>query len=142
MFWKHNFKIFRCNPNDPNFDLFKFLGKINLHISKLCEKNAANEVVNKIAEDFEKIVTATNSKELKRYIKNILPNYKKWKTNNQKKPIKVGKQSRTIYCFGCKNYSKNFRPQEVKMTNKVLREKSHCVVCRSNKSRFLKQKIN
>ena len=33
-----------------------------------------------------------------------------------------------------------FRPQEVKMTNKVLREKSNCVVCRSNQSRFLKQK--
>ena len=70
--------------SDPNFDLFKFLGKINLHISKLCEKNAANEVINKIAEDFEKIVTATNSKELKRYIKNILPNYKKLKAYNQK----------------------------------------------------------
>ena len=38
--------------------------------------------------------------------------------------------------FGCKDYTKNFRPQQVKMTNKVLREKSHCVVCRSNKSRF------
>ena len=24
--------------SDPNFDLFKFLGKINLHISKLREK--------------------------------------------------------------------------------------------------------
>ena len=82
MFWKYNFKIFRCNPNDPNFDLFKFVGKTNLHISKLCEKNAANEMINKIAEDFEKIVTATNSKELKRYIKNILPNYKKWKAYN------------------------------------------------------------
>ena len=23
MFKKHNFEIFRCNPNDPNFDLFK-----------------------------------------------------------------------------------------------------------------------
>ena len=34
----------------------------------------------------------------------------------------------------------NFRQQEVTMTNKVLREKSHCVVCRSNKSRFFKQK--
>ena len=22
MFKKHNFRIFRCNPNDPNFDLF------------------------------------------------------------------------------------------------------------------------
>ena len=28
------------------------------------------------------------------------------------------------------------------MTNKVLREKSNCVVCQSNKSRFLKQKHN
>ena len=58
------------------------------------------------------------------------------------KPIKIGKQSETTYCFGCKDYTKNFRPQEVKTTNKVLREKSHCVVCMSNKSRFLKQKIN
>ena len=78
MFKKHNFKIFRCNPNDPNFDLFKFLGKINLRTSKLREKNAANKVINKIAEDFEKIVAVTKLKELKRrYAKNILPNYKK-----------------------------------------------------------------
>ena len=58
------------------------------------------------------------------------------------KPIKIGKQSETTYCFGCKDYTKNFRPLEVKMRNKILREKSHCVVCWSNKSRFLKQKIN
>ena len=56
--------------------------------------------------------------------------------------MKIGKQSGTAYCFGCKDYTKNFRPQKVKMINKVLREKSHCVVCQSNKSRFLKQKIN
>ena len=58
------------------------------------------------------------------------------------KPIKIGKQSETAYCFGCKDCTKNFRPHELKMTNKVLKEKSHCVICRSNKSRFLKQKIN
>ena len=63
-------------------------------------------------------------------------------TQSKVKPIKIGKQSGTTYCFGCKDYIKNFRPQEVKMTNKVLGEKSHCVVSRSNKSRFLKQKIN
>ena len=34
------------------------------------------------------------------------------------------------YCLGCKDYTDNFKPQEVKMTNKVLREKSNCVVCR------------
>ena len=32
---------------------------------------------NKIAEDFEKIVAVTKSKELKRYAKNDLPSYKK-----------------------------------------------------------------
>ena len=44
------------------------------------------------------------------------------------KPIKIGKKPGTTYCFGCKGYMQNFRPQEVKMTNKVLREKFHCVV--------------
>ena len=58
------------------------------------------------------------------------------------KPLKIGKQLGITYCFGCKYYTKHFRPKKVKMTNKVLREKSHCVVCRSNKPRFLKQKIN
>ena len=48
------------------------------------EKKAVNEVINKIAEDFEKIVAVTKSKELKRYANNILPNYKKLLTNNQK----------------------------------------------------------
>ena len=63
-------------------------------------------------------------------------------TKSKIKPIKIGKQSGTKYCFGWKDYTKNFRPEKVKMTNKVLREKSHCIVCWSNKSRFLKQKIN
>ena len=48
-----------------NFDLFKFLGQINLYISKLREKNAANKVINKIAEDFKKIVAVIKLKELK-----------------------------------------------------------------------------
>ena len=33
------------------------------------------------------------------------------------------------YCLGCKDYTDNFKSQEVKMTNKALREKSNCVVC-------------
>ena len=63
-------------------------------------------------------------------------------TQSKIKLVKVGKQSETTYCFRCKDYTKNFRPQELKMSNKVLREKSHCVVYWSKKSRFLKQKIN
>ena len=56
------------------------------------------------------------------------------------KSIKTGKKLGTTYCLGCKDCTHNFRPQEVKMINKVFREKSNCIVCRSNKSRFLKQK--
>ena len=58
------------------------------------------------------------------------------------KPIKTGKKIGTTYCLGCIDYTDNFKPQKIKMTNKVLREKSNCVACWSTKSRFLKQKSN
>ena len=75
MFKKHNFKIFRCNPNDPEFDLFNF--EVNFYVSKLHEKNSVNGVISKITDDFKQIVAVTKLKKLKRYAKNILPNYKK-----------------------------------------------------------------
>ena len=61
-------------------------------------------------------------------------------TQSEIKPIKTGKKPGTTYCLGCKDFTHNFRLQEVKLTNKVLRRKSNCVVCRSDNSRFLKQK--
>ena len=85
MFKNHNFKIFWCNLNDPNFDFFKFVGKINLYISTLREETAVNGVIHKITKDFEKIVTVTKSKELKRYAKNILQS-----ENNLKQHIVLG----------------------------------------------------
>ena len=30
-------------------------------------------------------------------------------TQSKIKPIKAGEQSGTTYCFGCKDYTKNFR---------------------------------
>ena len=38
-------------------------------------------------------------------------------TKSKIKPIKIGKKSGTTYCFWCKDYTKNFRPEEVKMTS-------------------------
>ena len=84
-----------------------------MYVSKLHEKRTVNGVISKITDDFKKIVAVTKLKGLKRYAKNILPNYKKWNI----RPIKVGKQSGTTYCFGCKDYTKNFKPEKVKMTN-------------------------
>ena len=38
------------------------------------------------------------------------------------KLIKTGKKIGIMYCLGCKDYTDNFKPQEVKMTNKALIE--------------------
>ena len=59
-------------------------------------------------------------------------------TQSKIKPIKLAERLGATYCLGCKDHTYNFRPQEVNMINKVLREKSNCMVCRSNKSRFMK----
>ena len=53
-------------------------------------------------------------------------------TQSKIKPIKIGKQSGTTYCFGWKDYTQNFKPEKMKTTKKVLREKPECVVCLSN----------
>ena len=43
-------------------------------------------------------------------------------TKSEVKPIKIGKRPGTMCFFGCKDFTHNFRPQEVKMTNKVTRD--------------------
>ena len=63
-------------------------------------------------------------------------------TQSEIKPIKIEKRPGTTYCLGCKDFTHNFRPQEVKASNKVLREKSNCIVCQSGKLRFLKRNYN
>ena len=58
-----------------------------MYVSKLHEKNSVNKIISKITDDFKKIFAVTKLKELKRYAKNILPNYKKWKICNQKENL-------------------------------------------------------
>ena len=47
-------------------------------------------------------------------------------TQSKIKPTKTGKEIAATYCSGCKNYTHNFKLQEVKITNKVLRENQAC----------------
>ena len=42
-------------------------------------------------------------------------------TQSEIKAIKIGKRPGTTYCLGCRDCTHNFRPQEVKMTNRVLK---------------------
>ena len=43
-------------------------------------------------------------------------------TQSKIKSIKIGKQSGTTYCFGSKDCTHNFRPEKVKITNKMLKK--------------------
>ena len=49
-------------------------------------------------------------------------------TQSKVKPIRTGKEIGATYCLVCKDYTDNFKLQEVKISNKVLREKSICAV--------------
>ena len=46
------------------------------------------------------------------------------------------------YCLSCRKHSNNISLKKVIMKNKMIREKSSCVNCMIDKSRFLKQKHN
>ena len=44
------------------------------------------------------------------------------------------------YYLPCREHTDNIGSKRVSMTNKVIREKSRCAQCLSDKSRFMKQK--
>ena len=45
-----------------------------------------------------------------------------------------------MYCLACRKHTSNIASRKVPMTNKVIRDKSRCGECFSDKSRFLKEK--
>ena len=54
MFKNHSFKVFWCNPNNIEFDLFKFLGEIILYISNYAKKMLLMEWLIKLLKTLKK----------------------------------------------------------------------------------------
>ena len=46
------------------------------------------------------------------------------------------------YCLACRKHTNNIASSNATMGNKVIRSKSRCGECFSDKSRFVKQKHN
>ena len=46
------------------------------------------------------------------------------------------------YSLACREHTNNISSKTVTMTNKVIRNKSWCSECLSDKARFMKQKFN
>ena len=46
------------------------------------------------------------------------------------------------YCLACREHTGNISSKRITIKNKVIRGKSRCAECFSDKSRFMKQKHN
>ena len=138
MIESYGITIIRTNPDAADFDMNRLINQTYMQIIKSTKKPLTDDLSKRLLELGFESNHSIKSNCLKWIVKNILPLQKIKNTQSKIKPIKIGKRPGTTYCFGCKDYMQNFRPEKVKMTNKVLREKLHCVACRSNKSRFPK----
>ena len=112
----------------------------------LTEKSTKKSLIDDLSKRLLELKFTSNHSKKSKCLKWIVKKYCKI-TENEKHTIKnktdkAQKKPGTTYCLGCKDYTDNFKPQEEKMTNNVLREKSNCIVCRSSRSRFLKQQHN
>ena len=75
----------RINPDETDFNIFKELNKIHRCIKKSTKTSLIDSLSKRLLELELKQLNAIKSKCLKWIVRNILPNYRKWKTQNQKK---------------------------------------------------------
>ena len=91
MIESHGITIIRTNPDDADFDMNKLINEIHIQIIKSTKKTKVStkkSLIDDLSKRLLKLEFKSNhsikSKCLKWIVKNILPNYKKWKTHNQK----------------------------------------------------------
>ena len=119
--------IIRTNPDAADFDMNRLINQMYKNIIKSTKKrtkvSTKKSLINDLSKRLLELEIKSNysikSKCLKWVVKNILPITKNEKnTQSEKNPIKIGKRLGTTYCFGCKDFTHNFRPQEIKHNNK------------------------
>ena len=91
MIESHGITIIRTNPDDADFDMNKLINEIHMQIIKSTKKTKVStkkSLIDDLSKRLLKLEFKSNhsikSKCLKWIVKNILPNYKKRKTDNQK----------------------------------------------------------
>ena len=77
-------KFVRINPDAENYGIFVKIGKTQNHIIESTKKSLIDNLSKRLLELESKSNHSVKSKCLKWFVKNILPNYKKWKIRNQK----------------------------------------------------------
>ena len=88
MIENHEITLIRTNPDNPNFDIKNVIVQIRICIKEVIKKQTKKSLINNLSKRLLELEFKSNhsikSKCLKWVVKNILPNYKKWKTHNQK----------------------------------------------------------
>ena len=88
----HGITIIRTNPDSADFDINRLINQIYTHNIESTKKQTKVSTKKSLIDDLSKRLLelefksnhSIKSKCLKWVVKNILPNYKKWKTHNQK----------------------------------------------------------
>ena len=76
--------IIRTNPDAEDFDMNRLITLICTHIIKSTKKSLSGDFSKRLLELEFKSNHSIKSKCLKWIVKDILPNYKKWKRHNKK----------------------------------------------------------
>ena len=88
MIENHEITLIRTNPDNPNFDIKNVIVEIRICIKEVIKKQTKKSLINNLSKRLLELEFKSNhsikSKCLKWIVKNILPNYKKWKIHNQK----------------------------------------------------------
>ena len=74
----------RINPDEKNFNIFEEINKIHRHIKKSTKKSLIYDLSKTFLGLKFKLNYSIKSRCLKWIVKKILPDYKEWKTHNQK----------------------------------------------------------
>ena len=83
MIESHEITIIRTNPDASDFDMNRLINQIYTHI-KSTKKSLIDDPSKRLLQSEFKSNHSIKSKCLKWIVKNVLLNYKKWKTHNHK----------------------------------------------------------
>ena len=92
MIESHGITIIRTNPDDADFNMNRLINQIYTHIVKSTKKSLIDDLSKRLLELEFKSNHSIKSKCLKWIVKNVLPNYKKWRTHSQNKTDKNWKK--------------------------------------------------
>ena len=140
-----DFSVIRTNPDAPDFNIYRLINQIRMHIDQVTIKSTRNLLIDDLSRELLEALLELKSKYkevkvklIKNIVKNVLPEYKKWLIKKNKETKSKYLKKKISYCLKCGKKAKTENIEGLALENKIGQQKSTCVVCNSKKSTFLK----